>query len=234
MPNVEKGSLPDINGTLENMLNKLQQAISLSETIEKEDVEKILNIAKIAVDELKDLTLRYVRRMRLIPYPDHDYNSYPFICRVIIQELFAYAQENPEEKVKIFTGDVKAEFYGDGWLFKEIRELAVKGVKFDIILAKPPTGDCLSSWQQLVKECPGEISVRMHKTYSNRLQHLMLVGDSYRIEAPHDDYGGDVTELAPKRPARYGFHESSFVMSDVQFHWENEIDIPAAELIPAV
>lgn len=223
MPNGEKESLPYIGGTLERMLTELLQKLSLSENVAKEDVEKVVKVARIAVSELKDLTLRYVRRMRLIPYPDHDYNSYPFVCRVIIQELFAYSQENPEEEVKIFTGDVKSEFYGDDWLFENIDELAAKGIKFNIMLAKPPTGDYLSKWQRLMEKYHGKVNVRAHETYNNQLQHLMLVGDSYRIEAPHEDYEGAVDEVSPLRPARYGFHERSFAESEVLSHWESEV-----------
>lgn len=234
MTGKENDGLADIGGTLEGILKELLQKALLSETVAKEDFVTVLNIAKVAVDELKDLTLRYVRRMRLMPYPDHDYNSYPFVCQVIVQELFAYSQEHPEEEVKIFTGDIKSEFYGDSWLLERIDELAGKGIKFDIILAKPPTGDCLSKWQLLMAGHPGAVNVRAHQKYNNKLRHLMLVGDSYRIEAPHQDYEGPVNEVRPLRPARYGFHERSFTESDVLSHWENEVTSADFQSIPGI
>ncbi len=64
-------------------------------------------IAKVVIQEYKNLTMRYVRKMRLVPYPDHDYNKYPFMCRIILEEIFLYAQEHPEEPVTMFVGDTR-------------------------------------------------------------------------------------------------------------------------------
>ena len=140
--------------------------------------------------------------MRLVPYPEYDFNSYPFMSRIVVEELFAYAQEHPKKEVRMFTGDVRSEFYGGALLFDKISKLAAREVKLNIILAKPPAGQYLAKWRKLMTESSGNVQVRMKPQYSDKLCHLILVGeDGYRKEAHHEDYEGDVTELKPKRPA---------------------------------
>lgn len=190
------------------------------------------DVAKIVIEEFKDLTLRYVRKMRLFPYPDYDYNKYPFMCTIILEEIFLYAQEHPEEPVKMFVGDIRSEFYGEHWLLDKIGELAKKGIKFDIVLAKPPHDDYLQEWQALNTNYPDCVRVRMKPAYNAGLRHLVLVGDAYRIEAPHPDYEGEVTELSPERPARFGFHDKFYAHTDVLDHWNSAVDTPDTQPLP--
>lgn len=190
-------------------------------------------VTKVVLEELKNLTLRYVRRMRIMPYPDYDFNSYPFMSRIIAEELFAYSQERPKEEVKMFIGDVSSEFYGKNLLFDRVSELASQGIKFNIILAKPPVGECLLKWLNLMNKFQDRIIVRMKVEYSNRLCHLILVGDAYRMEAPHDDYEGAVTDLFPTRPARFGFHDKPYAQSVVLEYWQTEA-IRDVQNLPAV
>ena len=193
------------------------------------------DMVKDVIKGYKDLTLRYVRRMRIVPYPEYDYNSYPFMARIIIEELFAYAQELPKKEVKMFTGDITSEFYGSVLLFNKIRDISAQGIKFNIILAKPPEGQYLASWQKLMTESSGNVQVRMKPQYSAELHHLILVGeDGYRKEAPHDDYEGDVTELEPKRPARFAFHDRFYAQTNVLDHWETKVDTDDVEELPVV
>jgi hypothetical protein len=189
-------------------------------------------VARVVLEELKDLTLRYVRRMRVIPYPDFDFNRHPFMSRIIVSELFSYAQEHPEEEVKMFIGDVKSEFYGDYLLFDRTCELAKKGIKFNVILAKPPAKQYLPNWQKLVKESSGNIRVRMKPQYSDKLCHLILVGGAYRKEAPHEDYEGEVTDFEPLRPARFAFHDEFYAQSNVLDYWRTEVDIDDVQELP--
>lgn len=191
--------------------------------------------AKAIIKAYKDLTVRYVRRMRIVPYPEFDFNSYPFMARIIVEELFAYAQEPPKKEVRMFTGDITSEFYGCELIFDKIREIATQGIKFNIILAKPPDGQHLASWQKLMTESSGKVQVRMKPQYSAELHHLILVGeDAYRKEAPHkeDDYEGDVTELEPERPARFAFHDRFYAQTNVLEHWKTKVDTD--DVVPIV
>ena len=196
------------------------------------------DMAEVIIKGYKDLTLRYVRRMRIVPYPEYDYNSYPFMARIIVEELFAYAQDLPKKEVKMFTGDITSEFYGADLLFDKIREIATqKDIKFNIILAKPPDGQHLASWQKLMTESSGKVQVRMKPQYSDELHHLILVGeDAYRKEAPHkeDDYEGDVTELEPKRPARFAFHDRFYAQANVLEHSKTKVDTDDVQELPIV
>ncbi len=193
-------------------------------------------IAEDVIQAYKDLTFRYVRRMRIVPYPEFDFNSYPFMARIIVDELFAYAQELPKKEVKMFTGDITSEFYGSDLLFDKIREITTQqDIKFNIILAKPPVGQHLTSWRKLMTESSGKVRVRTKPQYSDELHHLILVGeDAYRKEAPHrdDDYEGDVTELEPKRPARFAFHDRSYAQANVLKHWETKVNTDDVEELP--
>lgn len=193
------------------------------------------DMAKAVIKAYKDLTLRYVRRMRIVPYPEYDYNSYPFMARIIVEELFAYAQEPPKKEVRMFTGDVTSEFYGGALLFDKISDLAAQGIKFNIILAKPPADQYLASWQKLMTESSGNVLVRMKPQYSDELNHLILVGeDGYRKEASHkeDDYEGEVTEFEPKRPARFAFHDRYYAQTSVLQHWKTKVDTDDVQKLP--
>lgn len=199
-------------------------------------VQENKEIAESVIQAYKDLTLRYVKRMRIVPYPEYDFNSYPFMARIIVDELFAYAQEPPKKEVRMFTGDITSEFYGSELLFDKIGEIATQqDIKFNIILAKPPDGRHLASWQKLMTESSGNVQVRMKPQYSDELHHLILVGkDAYRKEAPHkeDDYEGDVTELEPKRPARFAFHDRFYAETNVLEHWKTKVDTD--DVVPIV
>ncbi len=191
------------------------------------------DMAKTVIKGYKDLTLRYVRRMRIVPYPEYDYNVYPFMSRIIVDELFAFAQVHPKKKIKMFTGDIRSEFYGGDFLFDRISDFARKDIKFNIILAKPPDGQYLARWQKLIAESSGNVQVRTKPQYNDRLCHLLLVGeDGYRKEAFHEDYEGDVTELEPERPARFAFHDRFYAKNNVLEYWKTKVNTNDVEELP--
>jgi hypothetical protein len=190
----------------------------LSEFMKKLKLDEIQAFIK----ELKELTLNYVRDMRTSDSPRCDFNSYPFMYKIIAEELFTYSQEHPTEKVRLFIGDVKSEFLGKNLLFNRVKELASKGIKFDIILATPPDNYYLAKWQELINKFPNDINIRMKTQYSNKLCHLILIGNAYRMEAPHDFYDGVVSDLVPLRPARFAFHDKQYAENVVLKYWETE------------
>ena len=222
-PSQEKvDSTPDMSGekaVQENSANDQKVTSILDKIIQKLTTDD--GRRDIIIEELKSITLRYVKKMRILPYPDYDFNLYPFMSRIIVEELLDYSIENPEEEVKMFIGDVKSEFYGRDILFKRISELASNGIKFNIILAKPPKDNYLNEWRDLHNKFQDKIKIRMKTRYDSNLCHLILIRDAYRIEVPHEDYDGQVTDFLPLRPARFGFHDESYAQSVVLEHWNN-------------
>ncbi|MCD4830334.1 MAG: hypothetical protein K8R02_00840 [Anaerohalosphaeraceae bacterium] len=177
-------------------------------------------MTEFVLEGFKKFTLEHVQKMRIAQEPAYDFNSYPFMSRIILEQLLKYAEDRPSGEVKMFIGDVRSEFYGEELLFDRVRELAAKNISFNIILSKQPENEYLPRWRELIAKSPGSVSVRIRPEYEDRLSHLVLIGDSYRLEVPHTDYTGEVTELLPLRPARFGFHDEAYVREEVTKHWD--------------
>ena len=197
-----------------------------------QDAIKLFDNPETIIEEWKKLTKKYVRKMRLIPVTDHDFNSFPFMSKIIVEEIFMYAQDHPDEEVKMFIGDVKSDFYGDNWLFDKISSLSDEGIKFNIVLAKPPNMKDNDKWQSLKKRFSGNVTVKTKPQYDEELHHLILVGDAYRYEDPHKYYEGEVTDLSPLRPARFAFHDEYYVKKEVLEHWKTQVNSDLQELLP--
>lgn len=196
--------------------------------MEKSEKEKSVATEQRVIMLEKIFFEKYVRKMRTSSDPDHDYNHFPFQCRTVVDNILIYAEEYPQE-VKIFLGDINREFY-QTLLFDRIKELSKKGCTFDIVLAKPQTGERLSSWQEL--NALEGVRVRVKPKYNNQLCHLILVGSAYRVEVPHPPLQEKVTDLIPERNARFGFHEKDYT-SRLQVYWNQNIltdivELPAA------
>jgi len=162
---------------------------------------------------------KYVKKMRTSCIPDYDFNHYPWQWRIVVNEILAYAEENPQEEAKIFLGDINLRFYGPS-LLDRIKELVKKGCKFNIVLAESPDKNMMLLWQDLAKS--EKVTVRMKPKYSNKLCHLVLVGTAYRIELPHDKFEGSVTDDTPEQKARFGFYEREFAQR-LEAYWHKKI-----------
>ena len=193
----------------------------MEETMKNRDVDLKKDTSGIMIAREKLFFGKFVEKMRRVPEPDHYYNHFPWQARIVVDNILTSAERNNED-VKIFLGDVNREFYGIDF-FDRIREFAEKGCRFDIILAAPPEEKKLTAWHELAGI--DGIRVRTKPEYSETLCHLVFSGSAYRIERPHGRLreGMEVTEVAPERNARFGFHENEYVRR-LEAYWDQSVE----------
>ena len=134
----------------------------------------------------------------------YSHNHLPWQTRIVLNELIDYAKTETK-KLRIFTGDVRSEFYGVDFL-PRIIDLLKNGCEVTIVLAEKPSIKTSSDWLSLNNF--GKVHIFFKKDYDENAFHIAISGDAYRFEKNHKKLpeGTKVKDESPKRPARFGFH----------------------------
>lgn len=149
----------------------------------------------------------------------YHHNRRPWQTAKVVSEIFAVAKETLSP-LKIFIGDVNCECYGINWA-NSIREVA-EATSVEIVLADKPSREGVPAWKDLNSN--EQVTVRYKDKYSKSLNHLIMTGSAYRVEAVHEKLptGAVVNDMYPERPARFAFNSPRDV-AGLSLYWDDAV-----------
>ena len=142
----------------------------------------------------------------------HYFNRYPWQVKLVFDNLLAYAEETIESKEQpslcMFSGDVDFYFLQKD-IDKRLSALADQGCVIDILLANPPSNDAMYRWRRLAKM--ESVNVKKMSKYDEKLYHVWVYDDAFRLEEPHPQLKSNmtITDIKPERRAEFAFHDQA-------------------------